>query len=210
MCHNGEMLQDKYAPQRNKSFDTLIKEYNMCLEDESAIKRLTPMTLEGCVVRVSDIIGYIGKDIDDANRLGVFSKDTLPENVVKYLGTENAQIMDSIITDIIKNSWGKEYISMSKEVFEAVNTLKTFNYENIYHKAISDEQREYYTKTIETLFSVYSRALDQKDVTNDIYRTFLDKMNKEYLENTSDAQKVIDYISGMTDNYLEREYEKYK
>ena len=67
-----------------------------------------------------------------------------------------------------------------------------------------------YTKTIETLFSVYMRALDQKDTTNDIYRTFLDKMNKDYLENTSDAQKVIDYISGMTDNYLEREYEKYK
>ena len=118
--------------------------------------------------------------------------------------------MDSIITDIIKNSWGKDYISMSPEVFEAVNVLKDFNYENIYHKAISEEQREYYTKTIETLFSVYSRALDQKDTTNDIYRTFLDKMNKNYLENTSDAQKVIDYISGMTDNYLEREYEKYK
>ena len=210
MCHNGEFLQEKYAPQRNKTFETLNKEYNECLQDESAIKRLTPMTLEGCVVRVSDVIGYIGKDIDDANRLGVFSKDILPENVVKYLGTENAQIMDSIITDIIKNSWGKGYISMSPEVFEAVNTLKTFNYENIYHKAISDEQRETYTKTIETLFSVYMRALDQKDTTNDIYRTFLDKMNKDYLENTSDAQKVIDYISGMTDNYLEREYEKYK
>lgn len=210
MCHNGEFLQEKYAPQRNKTFETLNKEYNECLQDESAIKRLTPMTLEGCVVRVSDIIGYIGKDIDDANRLGVFNKNTLPEIVKKNLGTENAQIMDSIITDIIKNSWGKDYISMSPEVFEAVNVLKNFNYENIYHKAISEEQREYYTKTIETLFSVYSRALDQKDTTNDIYRTFLDKMNKNYLENTSDAQKVIDYISGMTDNYLEREYEKYK
>lgn len=210
MCHNGEFLQDKYAPQRNKTFETLLQEYNECLADESAIKRLTPMTLEGCVVRVSDIIGYIGKDIDDANRLGVFNKNTLPENVKKYLGTENAQIMDSIITDIIKNSWGKDYIAMSPEVFDAVNTLKAFNYENIYHKAITEEQREYYTKTIETLFSVYSRALDQKDTTNDIYRVYLDKMSKEYLENTSDAQKVIDYISGMTDNYLEREYEKYK
>ena len=146
MCHNGEFLQEKYAPQRNKTFETLNKEYNECLQDESAIKRLTPMTLEGCVVRVSDVIGYIGKDIDDANRLGVFNKNTLPEIVKKNLGTENAQIMDSIITDIIKNSWGKDYISMSPEVFEAVNVLKDFNYENIYHKAISEEQREKYTK----------------------------------------------------------------
>ena len=60
------------------------------------------MTLEGCVVRISDIIGYIGKDIDDANRLGIFNKNTLPENVKKYLGTENTQIMNSIILDIIK------------------------------------------------------------------------------------------------------------
>ena len=210
MCHNGEMLQEKYAPQRDKTFKTLDKEYNMCLEDESAIKRLTPMTLEGCVVRVSDIIGYIGKDIDDANRLGVFNRESLPEIVVKYLGTENSQIMNSIITDVIKNSWGKEYISMSKNVFEAVQVLKKFNYENIYLKAISKEDREKYTRTIETLFSVYSRALDQKDKTNDIYKLFLNKMNIIYLNNTSNAQKVIDYISGMTDNYLEREYEKYK
>ena len=60
------------------------------------------MTLEGCVVRISDIIGYIGKDIDDANRLGIFNKELLPENVKKYLGTENTQIMNSIIIDVIK------------------------------------------------------------------------------------------------------------
>ena len=168
------------------------------------------MTLEGCIVRISDMIGYIGKDIDDANRLGIFNKELLPENVKKYLGTENTQIMNSIILDVIKNSFNKEYISMSKEVYEAVKTLKKFNYENIYYNAITDESREEYTKIIETLYGVYSRALDQEDKNNDIYKVYLNNMSEDYLRNNSDSQKIIDYISGMTDNYLQRQYEKYK
>ena len=168
------------------------------------------MTLEGCVVRISDMIGYIGKDIDDANRLGVFNKELLPENVKKYLGTENAQIMNSIILDIIKNSYKKSYISMSKEVYDAVKTLKKFNYDNIYSQAITQEDSTRYTNTIETLYSVYSRALDLEDKENDIYVEFLNNMNEGYLKNNSDSQKIIDFISGMTDNYLQRQYEKYK
>ncbi len=168
------------------------------------------MTLEGCVVRVSDIIGYIGKDIDDANRLGVFNRNMLPDNVKKYLGTENAEIMNSIIVDIIKNSYNKGYISMSKEVYQAVSDLKKFNYDNIYYNAITQEDRKRYANTIETLYSVYSRALDMEDKENDIYTTFLNQMNEEYNKNTSDSQKIIDYISGMTDNFLKRQYEKYK
>ena len=210
MCHNGEFVQEKYMPNRNKTFKTLYKEYEECLKNEEMIKRLIPMTLEGCVVRVSDIIGYIGKDIDDANRLGVFNKELLPENVKKYLGTENAQIMNSIIVDVIKNSYNKNYLTMSKEVFEAVKTLKKFNYDNIYYQAITEEDRTRYTKTIETLYSVYSRALDLEDKDNDIFKEYLNNMSEEYLKNNSDSQKIIDYISGMTDNYLQRQYEKYK
>lgn len=209
MCHNGEMVQERYTPVK-KTFEDLKREYNECLMDEENIKRLVPMTLEGCVVRISDIIGYIGKDIDDANRLGVFNKNLLPENVKKYLGTENTEIMNSIIIDIIKNSYGKNYISMSKEVYEAVVQLKKFNYENIYYQAITPEDRDRYTNTIETLYSVYSRALDSQDYENDIYKIYLNQMSEEYLKNTSDSQKIIDYISGMTDNYLQRQYEKYK
>jgi len=210
MCHNGEFIQEKYIPNKTKTFETLFKEYNECLQNESKIKRLIPMTLEGCIVRISDMIGYIGKDIDDANRLGIFNKELLPENVKKYLGTENTQIMNSIILDVIKNSFNKEYISMSKEVYEAVKTLKKFNYENIYYNAITDESREEYTKIIETLYGVYSRALDQEDKNNDIYKVYLNNMSEDYLRNNSDSQKIIDYISGMTDNYLQRQYEKYK
>ena len=210
MCHNGELLQEKYMPVKNKTFEDLKREYEECLKDESNIKRLIPMTLEGCVVRISDIIGYIGKDIDDANRLGIFNKNSLPENVKKYLGTENTEIMNSIIVDVIKNSYGKNYISMSKEVYNAVVELKNFNYDNIYVNAITPEDRARYIDTIESLYSIYSRALEMEDYENDIYKIFLNKMDEEYIKNNSNSQKIIDYISGMTDNFLQRQYEKYK
>ena len=210
MCHNGEFIQEKYTPNRNKNFSTLKKEYEECLKDEKNIKQLVPMTLEGCVVRISDIIGYIGKDIDDANRLGVFNKELLPENVKKYLGTENTQIMNSIIIDVIRNSYNKPYISMSKEVYDAVVELKKFNYDNIYEDAITPEDSQRYTSTIETLYGIYSRALELNDYDNDIYKVFLHSMSDEYKKNTTDSQKIIDYISGMTDNFLQRQYEKYK
>ena len=89
-------------------------------------------------------------------------------------------------------------------------TLKKFNYDNIYYQAITQEDRARYTKTIETLYSVYSRALDLEDKENDIYKLYLNNMSEEYLKSNSDSQKIIDYISGMTDNYLQRQYEKYK
>lgn len=210
MCHNGEFIQEKYTPNANKTFDMLYKEYNECLYDEEKIKRLIPMTLEGCVVRISDMIGYIGKDIDDANRLGIFNKDTLPDEVKKYLGTDNDQIMNSIIIDVIKNSYNKPYISMSKEVYNAVKILKKFNYDNIYYKAITQEDRKRYENTIETLYSVYSRALETNDKENDIYKLYLKDMSDTYMQNNTNSQIIIDYIAGMTDNFLQRQYEKYK
>lgn len=210
MCHNGEFIQERYTPNVNKDFDILYKEYNECLNDEEKIKRLVPMTLEGCVVRISDMIGYIGKDIDDANRLGIFNKDTLPAEVKTYLGTDNDQIMNSIIIDVIKNSYNKPYISMSKEVYSAVKILKKFNYDNIYFKAITEEDRKRYENTIETLYSVYSRALEMDDKENDIFKLYLKDMSDTYVQNNTNSQIIIDYIAGMTDNFLQRQYEKYK
>ena len=210
MCHNGELLQSKYMPRKNKSFEEFYNEYEECLRDEKAIKKLIPATLEGCVVRISDIIGYIGKDIDDAKRLGVFQPEMLPYNVKKYLGQENTQIMKNIIIDIIKNSYDKNYITMSEEVYKAIVDLKQFNYDHIYIKAIDSEDAKRYTKYFETLYDVYSKALESKDKSNDICAKFLANMSEEYLKNTSDSQKIIDFLSGMTDSFLERQYEKYK
>lgn len=209
MSHNGEMVKSEYRPIK-KSKEDFLEEYNMCLKDNSKIKNIIPMTLEGCVVRLSDIIGYIGKDIEDAKRLNGFDVNTLPENVKEVLGTSNAEIMNSIILDVVNESYNKPYIGLSEKMYNAISDLKKFNYENIYTKAISKEKRNKYTDIFYTLYDVYEKALINKDCNNNINKIFLNNMSEEYLENTSDHQKIIDYLSGMTDNFIEKEYNRYK
>lgn len=207
MCHNGELVESKYAPVK-KDINDFLEEYNLCMQDEEKIKIIRPMTLEGCVVRISDIIGYIGKDIQDAQALGKIDVANIPENIKNTLGTTNAQIMNNIMLDIIKNSFGKPYIEMSHKVFEAVVDLKKFNMENIYSKAVTEEEDKEYEKMFNKLFNNYLIALNNKDKNNDIY-LFVNNMCKEYLKNNKTEQIVIDFISGMTDRYMEEQYKKY-
>ncbi len=207
MCHNGELVMSKYAPVK-KDINIFLEEYNKCMQDENNIKKLRPMTLEGCVVRISDIIGYIGKDIEDAQELGKIDTKQIPENITRELGTTNAEIMNNIIMDIIKNSFNKPYIEMSREIFNAVVDLKKFNMENIYKKSATEEQLKLYKKIFNNLYDVYLEALKNKNYKNDIY-LFLNNMCNEYKNNTQTEQIVIDFISGMTDRYIELQYNKY-
>lgn len=209
MAHNGEIVNNKYMP-ISKTKEKFFEEYKMCLKDSSKLISIRPMTLEGCVVRISDIIGYIGKDIEDAKRLKSIDIETLPSSVKKILGTSNAEIMNNIILDVVENSYNKPYIELSSKVYNAISDLMNFNYENIYKKAISVNEKRKYEDIFYTLYDVYEKVLINNDYKNSINDIFLNNMSKEYLENTSNAQKVIDYLSGMTDNFIEREYEKYK
>ena len=197
MCHNGEMLQNKYAPVK-KDLTTFKKEYEACLDDEKNNYELIPMTIEGCIVRISDVIGYIGKDIEDAMRLKVIAERDIPEDIKRVLGTKNSEIMNSIILDIIENSFNKPYISMSDTVYRAIDKLKDFNMKNIYMKANTKEDVERYTRT-----------LNNSKKSNNIYETFLNNKNKEYVLNNKKEQIIVDYLSGMTDRFIESEYERY-
>jgi len=208
MTHNGELLQNKYAPQE-KDFLKFEEEYNMCLKDESCIKKLRPMTLEGCVVRISDIIGYIGKDIEDAKRIGMFDDSLIPTSIKNVLGTKNSDIMNSIILDVIYNSFKKEYIMMSSNVYEALVKLKEFNMQNIYLKANNKKMIDGYKNMFTKLFDVYINALEHNDKNNNIYEIFLKDMSKEYILNNKKEQIVIDYLSGMTDRFINSEYQRY-
>lgn len=207
MCHNGEMVEDRYEPIK-KSKEKFLEEYNNSYKLENINKTMRPMTLEGCVVRISDVIGYIGRDIEDAIRLGIISVDEVPTSITNVLGITNSEIINTIVLDIIKNSYDKPYIIMSKEVFEAVNNLKRFNYENIYAKANTKEQIEFYEKQFRFLFNKYLDELNNNKVEEKIYKVFLNNMDKSYLDNTSNARKVIDYIAGMTDDYFNSEYNR--
>ena len=205
LCHNGEILQSEYHPVK-KDVETFLKEYESCSKELNMSKKIRPMTLEGCVVRISDIIGYAGKDIEDAIRLGIIKESDIPENIIRVLGKTNAEIVNTLVLDIINNSFDKPYIKLSKEVFEALNNLMKFNYEKIYNVINATKENGYYEEMYNTLFKNYKKALEEKDTSNDIYKIFLNDMTDDYLNNTSDSRKVIDYLAGMTDDYFINRY----
>ncbi len=209
LCHNGELELKKYKPKK-KTIDDFLNDYYNSYKIEGYITTLVPMTLEGCVVRISDIIGYLGRDIEDAEKLGIITKQMIPEKITKILGNTNREIVNTIITDIIKNSTNKSYISVSDDIFDAIKELKKFNYENIYSKAHSKEMIDNYKHMFKVLFDKLLDALNKQDENQSIYKIYLNGMTDEYIKNTSNERKVIDYIAGMTDEYFLNEYKKYQ
>ena len=207
-CHNGEMVSEKYVPQK-KDMEEFLREYNESYSNIEKSKTYRPMTLEGCVVRISDIIGYIGRDIEDAINLGLFDREDIPKEISDVLGNNNKDIVNTIIVDIIDNSIDKPYIKMSKKVYEAIFKLKKFNYQNIYSKSLTKDEYDYYNLGMKKIYSVYLNALETNDKSNIIYTIFLDSQCSWYLDNTSNQRKVIDFISGMTDELFLHQVKKY-
>lgn len=204
MCHNGEFLQDKYYPVK-KTKEQFLEEYNNSYTDKNIVKHLVPMTLEGCVVRISDVIGYIGRDLEDAIELGIIKRAEIPDNVVKVLGDTNKSITNNIIMNIINNSYGLPYIKMSKDVYDAIKTLKKFEEDKIYTEAALYNYDEYKEK-FRRVFKYNLEHLN--DLNSDINKIFINNCSEKYIESTSDERKVIDYIAGMTDSFFLSEYEK--
>ena len=206
-CHNGEMLEGRYKPV-SKSLDEFFLDYEKSYSDKDILKNVRPMTLEGCVVRISDIVAYIGKDIDDAVRLGKIKKEDIPKDISSVFGTSNSSIVDTIVKDIINNSIDKDYIKISDNIYKALNELISFNYENIYLKANTKKQLDHYDKMFTELFDLYYEQVENEEFSEDIFTLFLNGMSDSY-NKCSSARKVIDYIAGMTDAFFISQYDKY-
>lgn len=207
MCHNGEMVSNIYEP-KPKTKSEFLEEYNASYTDKEVLKQLRPMTLEGCVVRISDIIGYIGRDIEDAINIGVFDRKEIPDIIKDTLGITNSEIVNTIIMDIIENSLDKPYIKMSDKVYKAIFELKKFNYEYIYSKANTKERIAYYDKGMNLLFDKYLNDIITNNTDSEIYTTYLNYSNSEYLKENP-KRIVIDFIAGMTDAFFINLIEKY-
>ena len=202
MCHNGEILNAKYEPIK-KTKEEFLKEYELSYTNKEVLKKLRPMTLEGCVVRISDVIGYIGRDIEDAININLISRDDVPDNIKKVLGTTNKEIVNTIILDIITNSLDKPYIKLSDEVFKAIFDLKDFNYKYIYSKANTKEQLEYYRNGMNSIYTRYLNDIKNNNTDSEIFTIYINNMDESYLKNTSPERIVIDYIAGMTDEFFD-------
>jgi len=208
LCHNGELVMGKYEPKWNKTKDDFLRDYERTYKDKNTSFQLIPMTLEGCVVRISDLIAYLGRDIDDAIRMKLLTWEDVPNNITSVLGKSNKEIVNSIVTDVINNSLGKNYIKLSNEVFEAIKNLKDFNYKNIYYKAYTEEEKENLKVMLNTLYNAYINDLNNNNEESNIIKSYLANMSDEYKNNNSKERIVIDYIAGMTDDYTLKEYNK--
>lgn len=200
-CHNGESHDVPLSPNRAKDFPLFDEE----LRRRGNGERFTPMplTLEGCVVKFADTISYIGRDIEDAIRLGIICRDDLPPTCTRLLGETNGTIVYSLVTDVITHSTG-EVIRYSEEMARALVELKAFNLKRIY---MSREIKKHLGNLSELFALVFERCLDDlRKGRQDslIIDGFAGKMASEYLETTPSEMVVRDFISGMTDNYFLR------
>ena len=209
MTHNGEMLSPIYEPMQ-KDKEEFLREYNESYKDLKKSKTYRPMTLEGCVVRISDIIGYIGRDIEDAIMIDRFKRSDIPREIRKVLGDNNRDIINTIVLDIINESIDKPYIKMSDRVYNALFALKKFNNENIYKYSMTKEELNYYEAGINKLYNIYLADIKSHNKNSIIYKIFLDHQSNEYLESTNIKRQVIDFIAGMTDDFLVREIKNHE
>lgn len=205
MCHNGEILENVYKPVK-KNKEIFLNEYYEASNNEDVLKKLCPMTLEGCIVRISDMIAYIGRDIEDSINIGLLKREDLPKNVTEILGNNNKDIVNSLILDIIEQSINKPYIKLSPNVFTALKELKNYNYKYIYAIANSKDNIEYYKKCFNKMFNKYLKDIIEKNKESSI-NVFLQSQTKEYLQNDK-KRIVIDYIAGMTDHYFMKRVEE--
>lgn len=207
LAHNGEMLNKEYKPNYGKSWEEFEVEYRNCFQKEDHSKQIVPMTLEGCVVRISDVIAYIGRDIEDAIAVKLIERTDIPLEIRKRLGDSNDKIINSLVLDLVKNSYGKGYLMLSENIFNALSELKEFNNTSIYINPIIKTETPKIRVMFKQLFEKYLEEMES-DKKSSIHEHFLSLMNKDFLKKTNDKRKVIDFIAGMTDDFFNNQYKE--
>lgn len=206
LCHNGEIELEEYHPYNLSGFEEFDARLERCYTDPAFSTKLMPATLEGCVVRLSDIIAYLGKDRQDAARVKQVDENSFSNTVI---GSFNAEIINNLVVNIIENSYGKPYIRLDTEHFQALQTAKKENYSKIYENPTARIQLNTVIKPM--MKEIYGQLLDdlkQGNQSSPIYTHHIDYVNQIHYTrsipyiNTEPNQIVVDYIASMTDDYL--------
>ncbi len=202
VCHCGERYEKEISPRTD----------HLRLEDIKALGAY-PATYEGCVVRVSDKISYLGRDIEDAFRAGLIGEDQIPSKVLESLGRKNGEIIDTLVGDVIAETRATGRISFSDGCHDLMRQLYDFNMSHIYRSRMLMEYGEFCGKILATLFrelgEVHSRnGRDFDKYDHDpvpLFRRFgrhLHKLDRIYsMEKTSTEVMAGDYLAGMSDDY---------
>ena len=203
MSHCGEHFIRTLEPDfKVKDLDSIVSK-----------KDILPATWEGCVVRFSDQIAYLGRDFEDAARLGIVSQKDIPEICIKVLGSTNGEIINTLVEDIITNSEKEGIISFSPEVYEAMKTMKDFNYQYIYKSPMLGGYEKYFRRLIKLIYDYLTGLLENCKFDSELYMqegnmlsagfyNYVMEKKDAYLEHDGNLDLVVfDYIAGMSDNF---------
>ncbi|MBO5327559.1 MAG: deoxyguanosinetriphosphate triphosphohydrolase [Clostridia bacterium] len=202
--HSGERILNKLSPtgfkhnvQSVRVVDVLEKDgkgLNLTYEVRDGIlnhrKSGNPSTLEGKCVSVADKIAYINHDLDDAIRAGVLTLDSVPKDITAVLGKSSRERINTAISSIYRNSFGKNCVAMEKEVAEASEALRTFMFKNVYFTDFAQREEEKAERMLSQMFEYF---LNNEKALPQTYQNLL----KDYIK----EQVVCDYLSSMTDRY---------
>ena len=206
LCHNGEFELEEYHPSSLSTFEEFDEVVEKCYLDRAYADKLMPSTLEGAVVRISDIIAYLGKDRQDAVRANMATED---EFTPYEIGSFNAEIINNLVVNIIENSFGKPYIKLDTAHFNALKKAKAENYTKIYNNAAASSGLGITVKPM--MAQMYDRLLSDvinKNTDSPIFTHHVAYINNIHYkrsapyEETDPNQMVVDYIASMTDDYF--------
>jgi len=201
ISHNGESFEQYLTP------DNVIKDL-----DNIKNRKIKPASYEGCIVRFSDKIAYLGRDIEDGITAKFIERDDIPKDVKENIGENNSQIIDTLVHDVINNSKSANKLGFSDAIFEIVKQLKNFNYERIYHNPKKERNRITAGKIIYALFDYLLILFERFERDYNAYRKlelkfeqnfgeYLESMHDFYLSEENPEIIVTDFIAGMTDSY---------
>ena len=214
ISHDGESFSTIIKPDRGKTENDILDyierkklSYDILttLEMFENIEDMMPLTLEGCVVRISDTIAYIGSDIEDAIRYHFLERDDLPADCVQKLGDTNSKIIDSLVRSVVHSSYGNDYVCFDEETSYYMTKLKKFNYDRIYSDERVKKANPKIDKCMELLFDKYIYDIENENTDSRIFKHFLDNKKEKYIQAFSNAEKVRDFIATMTDRYFNEE-----
>jgi len=213
--HTGEHILDEISPtgyhhqQQGLRIVKVLERLNLTEEVLDGLEGLTAgkpkfLTLEAQVVDLCDRMAYLHHDVEDARRAGLMSESDLPTDILKTLGHTRHERLDRMVMDIVSNSLkamdsDEPRITLSPEIQEAVMALRQWMFDHIYLAPSRMEQTNNVRRVITGLYEFYlshPHALS-------------DSLPPEDPKTYPREQRVLDYISGMTDRMALETYQLY-
>lgn len=154
-------------------------------------------TLEGILVKYADRFAYINHDIDDARRAGILSLSDIPRDILRVLGTEHSERINAMVSALVEESNGSPSILFTGEVAQATDELRAFLFRHVYRNSVAKAEEKKAKELLITLYGYYVAHPEE-----------LPALYQRRIPIDGIERCVSDYVSGMTDRYAIRIYEK--